>query len=90
MAVGLIGGLAQIFITQAYRLAPVAVISPFQYSQLLWGLAFGYLVFGDRPDPVMLLGAAIIVACGLYILRRETRPPPVRADAAPPAAGDMR
>ena len=39
----------------------------------LWGLVFGYAFFGDLPDAIMLAGAAIVVASGLYILYRETR-----------------
>jgi len=72
-AVGILGGIGQLFMTEAYRRAPVAVVSPFQYTQILWGLLFGYLVFADRPDPVVLVGAAVVVASGLYVLHRETR-----------------
>ena len=81
IAIGLIGGVGQIFITHAFRSAPAAIVSPFQYTSILWGLLFGYVFFGDLPDAVMLVGAAIVVASGLYILYRETRqgqePPPV-------------
>ena len=81
IAIGLIGGVGQIFITHAFRCAPAAIVSPFQYTSILWGLIFGYAFFGDLPDAIMLLGAAIVVASGLYILYRETRqgqePPPV-------------
>ncbi len=81
IAIGLIGGVGQIFITHAFRSAPAAIVSPFQYTSILWGLLFGYAFFGDLPDAVMLVGAAIVVASGLYILYRETRqgqePPPV-------------
>jgi len=72
VGVGLIGGLGQIAITEAFRQAPVAVVSPFQYSQILWGILFGYAVFGDLPGLPVVAGAALIVACGLYVLRRET------------------
>ena len=70
---GLIGGVGQVFITQAFRSAPAAIASPFQYTSILWGVAFGYLFFDDAPDAIMLAGAAIVVASGLYILYRETR-----------------
>ena len=49
------------------------MIAPFQYSQMLYGVAVGWLLFADWPSPRMLLGAAIIVASGLYVLHRETR-----------------
>lgn len=83
IAAGLIGGVGQILITHAFRSAPVAIVSPFQYTSILWGLTLGYGFFGDVPDAIMLAGAAIVVASGLYILYRETRrghdpsPPPV-------------
>ena len=83
VAVGLVGGVGQILITHAFRSAPVAIVSPFQYTSILWGLVLGYGFFGDLPDAIMLVGAAIVVASGLYILYRETRhghdpsPPPV-------------
>ena len=55
----------------AHRLAPPTVLAPFSYLQLLWMVAAGYLVFGDIPTPSTLVGAAIIVASGLYVLYRE-------------------
>ena len=79
IAVGVIGGIAQTFITEAFRCAPVAVVSPFQYSSLLWGLGYGFIVFGDLPDLAMLIGSAVIIASGLYVLHRET----VRRQAGP-------
>lgn len=55
----------------AMRVGEVAVISPFRYSGLLWALLLGWAVFGDWPDAVTLLGAAIVVATGLFTLYRE-------------------
>lgn len=69
---GLIGGSALVGLLTAFRLAPAAVIAPFQYTQLVWGVAFGYLIFGTVPDPVMALGGAIVIGSGLFILYRET------------------
>ncbi len=82
IAVGLVGGVGQILITHAFRCAPAAIVSPFQYTSILWGLVFGFAFFGDLPDAIMLVGAAIVVASGLYILYRETRR---GHDPAPPA-----
>ena len=73
IAIGLIGGVGQILITHAFRSAAAAIVSPFQYTSILWGLLFGYIFFDDLPDAIMLSGAAIVVASGLYILYRETR-----------------
>jgi drug/metabolite transporter (DMT)-like permease len=73
IAVGLIGGLAQLLLTSAYRLAPVAVVAPFDYTAMLYVIGFGYLFFGDLPDRSLLVGALIVIAGGLYILHREAR-----------------
>ena len=48
-------------------------MSPFHYTQILWGIAFGLVLFGDVPRPAVLLGAGIIIASGLFILWRERR-----------------
>jgi len=69
---GLIGGVGQFCMTQAFRLAPVAVVAPFDYSAMLWATGIGYLVWSDWPDMWIWVGAAILVASGLYILFRET------------------
>ncbi|BBK41422.1 membrane protein [Allostella vacuolata] len=71
--VGLIGGVAQLLMTQAFRLTPVAVIAPFDYTAMLWGTALGYMVWGEIPDALLWVGAAIVAASGLYIVYRETR-----------------
>jgi drug/metabolite transporter (DMT)-like permease len=44
---------------------------PYQYTLIVWAILFGYLVFGDVPDVLMLVGSAIIIAAGLYIFWRE-------------------
>jgi drug/metabolite transporter (DMT)-like permease len=72
MAIGLLGGLAQMALTQAYRVAPVSLVAPFEYSALLVAAVFGFAIWGQIPDHFVWLGAAIVVASGLYILHRET------------------
>ena len=62
---------ALLSITQAYRIARVAAVAPFEYSYLVWGTLLGFLVFGDLPGPRTIFGAALVVGCGLYILYRE-------------------
>ena len=71
--VGILGGIAQLAITRAFRLAPAAVVAPFDYTALPYAAALGYFVWGDVPEPIFLLGAAIVIGSGLYILHRETR-----------------
>jgi len=73
IAIGLLGGTAQLTLTYAFKLAPVAVIAPFEYGSLLFGVVFGFLIWREVPDRYILLGAALVVASGLYILYRETK-----------------
>ncbi|HYG87437.1 MAG TPA: DMT family transporter [Azospirillum sp.] len=70
---GLVAGVALLCLMAAFRMAPGPVVAPFQYTQMLWGVLFGALIFGDAPDPSMALGAATVILSGLYILRRESR-----------------
>lgn len=81
MGVG--GGLAQICNTASLRLAPVAVVVPFDYFQLLWAVLLGWLLWGEVPAAAMLAGGGLIVASGLYTLWREQR----RQRAMPATAG---
>jgi drug/metabolite transporter (DMT)-like permease len=73
LALGGFGGAGQILLTAALRHAPVAVIVPFDYAQLLWAVLLGWLIFGDRPLLTTWIGAAVIVGSGLYTLYREHR-----------------
>ncbi|MBB5516329.1 S-adenosylmethionine uptake transporter [Rubricella aquisinus] len=63
--------LAYIFAVSAIRAGDVGFVAPFRYSGLLWAAALGILLFGERPGPWQLTGAAIVVATGLFILHRE-------------------
>jgi drug/metabolite transporter (DMT)-like permease len=71
LALGLFGGLGQIFLTSSLRLAPVSVVVPFDYTQLLWAVLLGASLFGTHPPATTLAGAAVIIASGLYTLYRE-------------------
>lgn len=73
VAIGLVGGLGMAFMTQAYRHAPAAVVASFDYTALVWGVLIGWLVWRELPDAWVWLGAGIVIASGLYIIRRETR-----------------
>jgi drug/metabolite transporter (DMT)-like permease len=68
---GLLGGMGHWFLILAHDRAPAPVIAPFTYINLLLVTCLGYLVFGDVPDIWTLVGAAIIVASGIYLLFRE-------------------
>jgi len=58
-------------VNRSLRLAPASAVVPFQYTLIVWGVVFGWLVFGDMPDRLTLLGAAVIVGAGLALLRAE-------------------
>ncbi|MFA8385591.1 MAG: DMT family transporter [Pelagibaca sp.] len=60
-------------VTQAMRMAPAAIVSPFRYTRLVFTMSLGILIFGERPDGLTLLGAAIILTAGLYALYRERK-----------------
>lgn len=70
-AVFILGG--YVFSVLVMRVGEISFIAPFRYTSLVWALVLGYLVFGDWPEPIVLLGAAIIAATGLFTLYRETR-----------------
>jgi drug/metabolite transporter (DMT)-like permease len=71
VAIGILGGLAHIFLTESYRLAEASLIAPFDYTSMLWALVLGYLVFSELPDASVFVGAAIIAAAGLFVIWRE-------------------
>jgi drug/metabolite transporter (DMT)-like permease len=72
---GIIGTAGMALITQGYRFAPAAVIAPFDYTVLVWGVILGWAIWQDIPTTNVWAGSAILVASGLYILHRETRKP---------------
>ena len=72
-ALALVGGLAQLTLTAALRLAPVALIMPMDYTSLLWAVLLGEWIFGEIPTPWIWVGAPIIIASGLVIVWREHR-----------------
>jgi drug/metabolite transporter (DMT)-like permease len=83
LLLGLVAMVAFACINRALKLAPASVVVPYQYTMIVWGIALGFVVFGDVPDLFTLAGATIIVAAGLYILWREqivTRREPIVAE----------
>lgn len=69
--IGLFGGLGQLFMTSSLRFAPVAAVVPFDYLQLLWAVAFGWLLFATRPPATTWVGAVVIIGSGLFTIWRE-------------------
>ena len=74
MSVGALFFIAQLCVIAAYRMAPsVALIAPVQYTQIIWAALFGALFFNEYPDIWVLIGAAIIIGSGLFVVWRETK-----------------
>jgi drug/metabolite transporter (DMT)-like permease len=71
VGMGIMAGTGHYFLTIAYSQAPAAVVSPFNYTQLIGAAIMGYVVFHDFPDTWTWVGAAVIISSGLYIGYRE-------------------
>lgn len=70
-ALGIVAMLAHILVNRSLKLADAATVVPLQYTLLFWAVVFGWFFFGDTPRPTVLVGAALIVASGLFIFFRE-------------------
>ncbi|KIC45340.1 membrane protein [Ruegeria sp. ANG-S4] len=75
---GLMLGSSAVFVLMGYlfsvmvmRVGEVGFVAPFRYSSLIWALALGWLVFGDWPDSITMIGATLVVGAGLFTLFRE-------------------
>lgn len=65
------GSLGITLIGQAFRMAPAAVVAPFDYTALVWATVLGFLIWGDIPTLWTIVGALVIVTSGIIILLRE-------------------
>ncbi len=83
-AIGLITMAGYGGVNRGLQLAPASLVAPFQYTSIVWATVTGYLVFGEVPDSGTVLGAAIIVAAGLFLLFAERGAMP-RLEASAPA-----
>lgn len=68
---GAFGSFGHYLLIVGHRLAPASILAPFMYTQLVWAVLLGFLIFGDVPNNWTLAGAAVVVASGLYLLYRE-------------------
>mgnify|MGYP000577121298 CR=1 FL=1 len=68
---GLIGGVAQIFLTSGYKYADASVLAPFDYTSMLYALVFGYFLFAEVPTVPMLIGSGLVIGAGGLIIWRE-------------------
>jgi drug/metabolite transporter (DMT)-like permease len=69
--VGALGWIGHLFLIMAHRRAPAPILAPFIYTQIIWMIIAGYLVFGDTPNHWTLTGVAVVIVAGLYLLYRE-------------------
>lgn len=72
-SMGVLGAMSHYFVALALGFAPANIVTPFQYVQMLGSVLVGYLLFGDLPDAMTWLGAAIVIASGLYVGWTQTR-----------------
>lgn len=70
-AVGFANVVAQFCVIRSLKLASASVVVPYQYTLIVWSVVFGWLMFAELPDGYTIMGAAIIIAAGLYIFWRE-------------------
>ena len=70
---GIVGGIAQILMTETYRYAEASTVAPFEYTSMIVGIVIGYLLFGDVPTVNMLVGGVIVIGAGIFIFWREQR-----------------
>ncbi|HEX4860027.1 MAG TPA: DMT family transporter, partial [Rhizomicrobium sp.] len=70
---GLMGGIGQLCMTYCYRYAEPSLLASFDYSAMVWAVALGYLFFAEIPERIVLGGAGVVIAAGLYIVWRERR-----------------
>ncbi|WP_337270990.1 DMT family transporter [Oryzifoliimicrobium ureilyticus] len=71
LALGTISGYVHLLVVRAFRMAPLSLLAPFQYFEIISATILGYLLFGDFPTASKWLGIAIIVISGLFIIWRE-------------------
>jgi len=73
IAAGILGGAAHYTLILALSAAPASVLQPFVYTTFLWALALGLIFFSEFPDTVTIAGAAVLIAVGIYVMRREAK-----------------
>jgi drug/metabolite transporter (DMT)-like permease len=68
---GLTGAIGQHFVTEAFRHAPASTIAPFEYTAMVWAIAIDFAVWQVLPGALTLVGSAIVIGAGVYLIRRE-------------------
>ena len=69
--VGVLGGLANLWLTQSYKLSEVTLVTPLKYLALVFGIFFGYIIWDEVPTIKTLVGASLVIISSFIIFRRE-------------------
>jgi len=83
---GVVAMLAHVLVNRSLKLAPASLVVPYQYTLILWAMVLGYFAFGDVPGLLLIAGAGIIVAAGIFIFLREQTLATGDESIPPPAA----
>ena len=74
IGIGFFGTIGLLCVSYAFQEAPSAsVVAPYHYTQIIWGAVLGYYIFNEVPNVETMVGAALIILAGLYLIRHETR-----------------
>lgn len=73
ISLGLLGGTAQIFMTEAFRATSISIVMPFEYTAIIWTVIMQYLIWHSVPGLYFWLGTPLVIASGIYIVWREAR-----------------
>jgi drug/metabolite transporter (DMT)-like permease len=82
LGVGIMGSIGQNLITVAFRSAPAAVVAPFEYTAMLWGVLLDVAIWSVYPSALTLVGASVVIGAGLYLIQRERRQAAAAAEAS--------
>jgi len=83
VVIGVVGGVAQVMLTEAYASAQVSSLGAYSYTGILWAVLLGWIFFGEQPGIATFIGSGLIVLAALYIMRREAIPA-VQKPGTPP------
>ncbi|MCX5515193.1 EamA family transporter [Kaistia algarum] len=70
---GVAGGIGQVLLTQSYRYGEASLVAPFEYVSMIWAIAVGIFLFSNLPTATMLVGSAIVIGSGMFVIFREHR-----------------
>lgn len=73
IALGVLGGIGQLFMTNGYRFAQASTLANFDYVAMIWAILFGWLFFAELPAPAVYVGAVVVIASGLFIVWCERK-----------------